>query len=300
MNEMYGIIDIGSNTMRLSCYCVENGRLQQLFHKKNMAGLAGYVDESNKLTDKGIDKTIKTLESFKRMIGYVGLMSFYVIATASFRNVNNTQKIVDTIKKRTGIFVHVLSGREEAVYDFMGTKYYSDLEEGMVVDIGGGSTEIVQFIDNKIIDAESINIGSLNTYKKHVDNLFPTAEEEGEIRKMVRKKLDKLSFTGSKSLLGVGGSIRACLKLYNDYYGYKPNNMKMTYSKMHKLLKNTFRGGKPDLDRILKIIPERIHTITPGLIILDEICDAYSIKEIELSPGGLREGFMVEQLIHDN
>ena len=74
----------------------------------------------------------------------------------------------------------------------------------------------------------------------------------------------------------------------------------MTYSKMHKLLKNTFRGGKPDLDRILKIIPERIHTITPGLIILDEICDAYSIKEIELSPGGLREGFMVEQLIHDN
>ena len=110
---MYGVIDIGSNTVRLSCYKVVKKELIYVFHKKNMAGLASYVEKSGKLSDKGIKASIDILNDFKKIVSCVGLDQLFVIATASFRNVSNTKEIVDQIYKNTGLMVDVLTGEEE-------------------------------------------------------------------------------------------------------------------------------------------------------------------------------------------
>ncbi len=164
---MYGIIDIGSNTMRLSCYRVVGCEIENVFHKKEVAGLASYVDENGNLSEKGIKAAIEILKEFKQVITSVNFHSLYVIATASFRNVGNTEYIVSKIKSETDMDVEVISGESEAEYDFIGATYHNNLDDGILIDIGGGSTELVFFADRKVKEAVSIPIGSLNMFNKY-------------------------------------------------------------------------------------------------------------------------------------
>lgn len=294
---MYGIIDIGSNTMRLSCYRVADRELLPAFHKKAMAGLAGYVDNEGCLSEKGIKKAIEILEDFKNIVMCVGLDAVYIIATASFRNVENTEKIVEEIFQATGLRVQVLSGKEEALYDFIGASYYMASDDGMVVDIGGGSTELVCFQRKEAGKAVSVPIGSLNMFSRVVHGLFPEKEEEMEIRRRMEKELSQLDIERQKLILGVGGTNRACLKLYNDYYDLSPENTQMECSQMKELLENIGEGKKIGMKRILKIVPDRIHTILPGMIILDEIMTCYKSKKVQISAWGVREGYMIERVL---
>lgn len=299
---MYGIVDIGSNTMRLSCYRVVDKHLLHVFHKKTMVGLAGYINEDNCLSKKGIKMAIDTLNDYNNIVKCVGLDQLYVIATASFRNVDNTDEIVKAIKEQTGIKVAVLSGKEEAMYDFKGATYCTDAKSGIVVDIGGGSTELVWFDQKEVRDAVSIPVGSLNTFTRFVDQFFPDQEEENEIRMHVRNTLEKFIDESdalakhNDLILGVGGTNRACAKLYNDFYDLDTKNTRMECEKISLMLKRIMKGKKSDRKRILKMVPDRIHTIIPGIIVLDEIYKYYQCKEIELSAGGVREGFMLEKL----
>ncbi|MGN0157782.1 MAG: hypothetical protein ACI39W_01355 [Brotaphodocola sp.] len=294
---MYGIIDIGSNTMRLSCYRVVDKTLISVFHKKAMAGLAGYVDENKNLSQEGINKAIKTLEDFQKIVMCVGMDNLYVIATASFRNVENTKEIVAQIRERTGMEVQVLSGEEEAICDFNGARYNDRMDDGMVIDIGGGSTELVPFRGDHAKHAVSIPLGSLNLFSKYVEELFPDKSEELQIRARVRKELDKLDMEAKKEILGVGGSNRACLKLYNNYYKLDDSNRKMECEKIHTMLAAFCANNKMFMRRILKIVPDRIHTVIPGMLVLDEICSYYKCRSVKVTNWGVREGYLIEKVL---
>lgn len=294
---MYGIIDIGSNTMRLSCYRVVDKMLIPVFHKKEMAGLVGYVDESKNLSAKGIAKAIKTLKDFQKIVMCVGLDNLYVIATASFRNVENTAEIVKQIQDQTGLNVQVLSGEEEAMCDFNGARHNENMEEGIVVDIGGGSTELVPFSGDHVNHAVSIPLGSLNLFSKCVEELFPNKAEEMLIRARVRKELDKLQIGNKREILGVGGSNRACMKLYNDYYKMPDGNREMECEKIHEMLGMFSVNQKKSMKRILRIVPDRIHTVLPGIIVLDEIINHYHCEKVTVSKWGVREGFLIERVL---
>lgn len=294
---MYGIIDIGSNTMRLSCYRVVDRSLVTIFHKKATAGLAGYVDENKNLSKEGIDKAIKTLKDFQKIVMCVGLDNLYVIATASFRNVENTEEIITQIFQETGLNVRVLSGEEEAICDFNGARYNDRLEEGMVVDIGGGSTELVPFSGDNVKRAVSIPLGSLNLFSKCVEDLFPNKSEEMAIRARVRRELDKLDIEAKREILGVGGSNRSCLKLYNDYYKLEDSNREMDCEKIHEMLQDFCINHKKVMKRILKLVPDRIHTVIPGMLVLDEIISYYKCRKVKVSNWGVREGYMIGKVL---
>ena len=296
---MYCIIDIGSNTMRLSCYRVIDRQLTYVFHKKRMAGLASYVEENGNLLKKGLDKAIEILNDFKKIIQSVGIDTVFIIATASFRNVNNTQEILTQIKDATDFDVEVLSGEEEAVYDFIGASHLTSSRDGIVVDIGGGSTEIVFYSDGIIEKALSLPFGSLNLYSKKVAKLFPKKEEVHDIRKLIKDSLDKLAITkDNQTILGVGGTNRAVCKLYNEYFGLPSDNKVMKCSKITKMLHKIREDKRIALSYILQIIPERIHTIIPGMIIMDEINKYYQCKDVEVSSWGVREGYLIQKLLN--
>lgn len=294
---MYGIIDIGSNTMRLSCYRVVEKTLLPTFHKKYMAGLAGYVTEEHFLSEEGIQVIINALKDFRNIVMCVGLDKCYVIATASLRNVENTEDILKTISEETGFEVVVLSGKQEALYDFKGATYNTTQDSGMVVDIGGGSTELVCFNDQKAEHAISIPLGSLSMFSKHVNDLFPAVEEQAHIRSHVHEELEKLNIKEQKHVLGVGGTIRACMKLYNDYYKLDSTNTEMECAKINQMLLDMLDNPKKAMKKILKIVPDRIHTILPGLLVLDEINSYYKCNQVQLSAWGVREGYMIEKVL---
>ena len=294
---MYAVIDMGSNTMRLGIYHNEDGNFKQFFHKKEMVGLAGYVKDGF-LTDEGIEAAASVLKEFGTIVRNLGIEHVMVFATASLRNVENTEEAAVRLWQMTGFKIHVISGEEEAKLDFKGAVSQIRTRDGILVDIGGGSTEIVTFYDKTVLDALSIPVGSLSLFKKHVKRILPKDEERAKIRGIVNKQLNDSGLMIMKpesgQLVGIGGSIRALGRLYRHFYELPEECNVMEVKKLKKMYRQMAEKKNGKWQLILKLCPDRIHTLIPGFLILLTIIERYEIETVVISRCGLREGYLME------
>lgn len=293
-----GIVDLGSNTIRLSIYHCDQGQFRLLMHKKTMAGLAGYVQEGV-LSDSGILVACRTLAGYRALLDNFSVSHMHVFATASLRNIFNTAEAVETIRDVTGIQVEVLSGDEEAALSFRGAVLPGGMSTGVLADIGGGSFELVSYEDMSISSACSLPVGSLSLYTRFTDGLFPTADECREMRRFVNEQLEKAGAVQirRKHLCGVGGTVRAVAKLCNDVYGRDPELRTMSAQELKDLYKLLKKGGRDTLRQLLRSAPDRVHTLLPGLIILNAIVKTCGVETVEASAAGVREGYLMDRVL---
>ncbi len=291
---MYGVIDIGSNTIRLVIYKIDNGKLVPMINKKCSVGLAGYISEDNRLKKIGIEKAIEALNEFREIISYVQVQEIYPFATASIRNITNSKEVIVELKEKTGFDIRIFSGDEEAVFDYYGTLQSVDIESGLMIDVGGGSTELVFFERRKVVYTKSLPIGSLNLYKKYVEGLIPTKKERKKIKHAVKALLSDLVLPDLKLSLelicGVGGTARATQKLlkemnllYTDEY---------SCSLLTELIDILKKDSESFYRQLLKSSPDRIHTFTPGLMVMNVIAKFYGSETVITSKYGVREGYL--------
>ena len=294
-----GIVDVGSNTIRLSIYHWEGQKFKLLMNKKEMAGLAGYI-KNGLLSDSGILVACRVLAGFKALLRNFDIADLYVFGTASLRNIVNTEEALETIEAVTGIKVEVLSGADEAAFSFLGATVGGGAPgSGMLADVGGGSTELVAYQDGAITSGCSLPMGSLSLFTKHVSGLFPTKEERKAIRSDVKEELERAKTAGlrCKHLTGVGGTFRAAAKLCNDLSGADPDNRIIPAGEIHALYKGLKKGDQDTLRQILRSVPDRVHTILPGLAILTAILDAYEVSTVSVSACGVREGYLLRRVM---
>lgn len=98
------------------------------------------------------------------------------------RNISNTDDALQTIQAETGLSVDVLTGYQEATFDFIGAAHSINLDEGVLLDIGGGSTEILVYERGEIQNAVSLPFGSLSMFTNYVSSLFPTKKEKKKLK----------------------------------------------------------------------------------------------------------------------
>lgn len=282
--------------MRLSVYACRGEHVTVLFTKKETAGLAGYVADGV-LTEEGVEQCVTVLKAFQESLLGIRIDGFSVFATASLRNVHNTDDILRTIARRTGIAVEILSGQDEAILDFIGATHSVGLESGLLIDIGGGSAEFTAFSNRVISCAESIPLGSLSLYTNYVEELLPTPSEQKAIRRAVLKKLETVKpLVGARftDICGVGGTIRAVQKM-NRRAGGSPEGFSV--KELRALLSKMQKPDKDTLRMILKAVPDRIHTLIPGMLILDTAADYYKSERIHVSTFGVREGYLYARVL---
>ena len=108
-------MDFGSNGIKLDVYQynTKNNKIKLLTHDSDISPIKGYV-ENNNLTEKGINTVISIFEDFDEILELADVDEKYYYATASLRNINNADEIINTIKNKTGITIHILSGEQEA------------------------------------------------------------------------------------------------------------------------------------------------------------------------------------------
>lgn len=302
---MYLVIDIGSNTIRAVVFHLEGKTLIPVLNKKYSAGLAGYVQADGALSRTGIELCLDVLAEICTLIEAFKFDGVYPFATASLRNISNSGQVLDEIRQRCGLEVKLLTGREEAFYDYYGASRHLAARDGVLVDIGGGSTEILLYEDGRPQTAESIEMGSLNLYNRFVSGIVPGKEEIRAICAAVRNQLSALGFAeydkkkGARPVIcAVGGSARAALKLYNSLYAQDKSNLSYKRYFLKSLL--TARCVSCDQEQltqlILRIAPERIHTLLPGIAVLYTVAKYFGGKEIVTSSYGVREGYLYCQL----
>ncbi len=296
---LHALVDLGSNSIRLSVYKYRDNKIIPLINKKEMVGLAGYVINGS-LTEAGIRNAITVLAGYKEIIKNFGIPHMHVFATASLRNINNTQDVLERIRQATTINVDVLSGVEEARLDFVGATYFLKKNRGILVDIGGGSTELVVFEGNTIQKLTSIPIGSLNLYVNNVKKILPDTSERKKIKKRIDEQLDSLNWKklgSSYELCGIGGTVRGCFRICQELF-YENKDMKfITPSDIKKVVNLLEQKDLTSFKDIYRIVPERIFTITPGIMILNETIKRFKPETITLSKTGLREGYLIDQIL---
>lgn len=297
-----GIVDLGSNTIRLSIYHWEGRQFKLLMNKKEMAGLAGYIKDGV-LSDRGILVACQVLSGFKALLENFDIRDIHVFATASLRNIVNTEDALDTIRAVTGVTVEVVSGSDEATLSFLGATVGGGAPDtGLLADIGGGSTELVAYEKGGITSGCSLPMGSLSLFTRYVTGLFPTREERHAIRDQVEAELERAKTQGVRCahLTGVGGTIRAAAKLCNDLSGADQNNRTIPAEEIRALYKDLKKGDQATLRQILRIVPDRVHTILPGLAILCAVLKSYEVETVLVSPCGVREGYLLQRVMGVN
>jgi exopolyphosphatase/guanosine-5'-triphosphate,3'-diphosphate pyrophosphatase len=294
-----GIVDLGSNTIRLSIYKSENDTLKLLLGKKSVAGLLGYVRDGV-MTSKGVQKACSVLNNFKDILTNFGITHTYVFATASLRNITNTGEVLRLIKQATGYDIDLLSGEEEAALDFYGALHSARLEQGLLVDIGGGSTELVVFENETISNAVSLTVGSLSLSLRHIAAIVPSKDELKSIRQDVLSELklpEQFQDARLKTICGVGGSVRAARKIYNDIFDMPEGNMVMETGKLAKVLSAYKKRPAEVLQRVMQLAPDRLHTIFAGIAALCAISEHFEASEIVVSTYGVREGYLYHKVL---
>lgn len=304
---MHAIIDIGSNTIRLVIYKINDDSYNILLNKKEMAGLASYVD-GNMMSLSGINKACAILIELKKIAQDLGIADIYPFATAALRNVTNSAAAVREIEERTSLKIHVISGQTEAKLDFIGAAKTVNLASGLLIDIGGASTELVSYENMIIQSAISLPIGSLSAYKKYVQHFFPNKNEQKKIANAVLHLLNKedtASFNDSYTdICGVGGTIRSSQKLYNNTFNLSSQNQCIQTKYISNIIKKYLSDKKKDaisrttLDTLLDVVPERIRTILPGMIILKTLIKQYNAQNIFVSNAGVREGYLTKFILN--
>jgi exopolyphosphatase/guanosine-5'-triphosphate,3'-diphosphate pyrophosphatase len=293
------IIDIGSNSMRLTLYEIAGRDLKILFKAKNMAGLARYV-EKGALSDEGIDRAVSGLLTFKETLASLEIKNVAVFATASLRNILNTDEAVASIRIATGYPVEVISGETEAQLGYMGAMRELHLTGGAFFDVGGASTEIVSFSEGIALASASFRVGSLSLYRECVKKILPGKGSQRRIRKHLKEEIDRkglIPFEKCDILAGVGGTARAVHKLCQRYYHLPLKGNCITREQLFGLSSLLCQGGRTATDLILKLEPERIHTIVPGIMILVHLFELFDAKEMVVSQSGVREGYLCQKVL---
>lgn len=295
----YAITDLGSNTIRLSVYQTgPEGGFERLFSEKEMAGLAGYIS-GGVLSQEGIERACQALQHFQKLLRPFGMEQMHVFATASLRNIRNTSEAVEAIERATGLRVDVVSGALEAQLSYLGALKSMDLHSGAMFDLGGGSTELVEVRDGQILRAQSLPIGSLNLFQRHVSKIWPKRKEAAAIADSVREALALADLPQERAaqVCGVGGTARAVLKIANAWYGRPALDRCLTPDELDALTERLMQRDELARKLILHACPDRVHTILPGILLMNAVCAALCEGEIYISKYGVREGYLCHKFL---
>ena len=292
----YALIDIGSNSIRLNVYNKDNIQ-KEVFSKKYMAGLAGFV-EDGKLSDKGIKKLIKVLSAQKMLLDYLPIDEIYAFASASLRNVDNGKDIVKKIKKELNLNIDLISAEEEALYGVEGMKMAYDFDNFYTIDIGGGSTEICYLKNKDIKDKYFLKAGSLSLFRDYVENTIPSVREYDEMINAIDKVIaNDLDIYKDAKLVASGGTARALGNIFEELDN--DSDKEYTLDDVKNYIYEMIDKNKKTIRTTVMVVPERLHSIVPGAILLYRILKFLNIDKVYVSKLGVREGYLKDKIIKE-
>ena len=159
-NNIAAGIDIGSNSIRLIIAEIENNKIKNIiYQEKATTRLATNIDKTGILSDEPFTKSINVLAGFKKALDKYNVTKIKTVATSAVREAKNGEEFIKAAKNE-GIEISIISGKEEGMLEYLGV--CSGLDAGshpLILDVGGGSSEIIYMQENKELHTESHKIG---------------------------------------------------------------------------------------------------------------------------------------------
>lgn len=298
-----GIIDIGSNSIRLVIYdTTPEGGYKIIKECKYSARLSEKITKEGRLEQQDMDTIIPVLRQFKEICDAFEVDKIRAGATAAIRNAANSAEIIAYLSEASSITIEVITGHQEAYFGFLGVINAFDVQDGFVIDIGGGSTEVTLFRGRRYQHSISFPFGAVNTNLMFSHHGNWNAEQVKKLQAYVTGRLvehDWLSTGAGLPLYGLGGTLRSLGKLDQKNRDYSlPNSHGYTLSsetidRFMEVLPAMPYEKRKDLDGLSK---SRADIIVSGLIIFHTVYKYIGASQGLISGEGLREGMLHDLL----
>ena len=296
MTERIAIIDLGSNSARLIIMHVyANGAYNLVYHQKETVRLSEGAMGSGTLQADAMSRAINALQVFAHMCVLFKVDEILAVATAAVRNAQNGPDFLQTASQQTGIPLKVISGEAEAKLGYLGAINTIDVQNALLFDLGGGSTELTLIKDRKIQETVSLPFGAVNLTEKFGTQNDPTESQVSELQTFITTQLQTLSWLKGLSLplLGVGGTARNIAKMDQKRKNYpfpKIHNYRLGYMSLDDLWSHLVKMTSSQRAKMPGLSSERADLIVAGTTIVKCLFDVTRSPNLIISGCGVREG----------
>ena len=293
-------IDIGTNSLLMTIAegSVDNPRV--LADRATVTRLGEGVDATGKLTPEAILRTIEVIKRYAEEARAVGAQ-IVAVGTSALRDAENSRVFLDPASSHVGGDIEIIDGKREAELTFRGAlsgiAYPGPVT---VVDIGGGSTEIVRGEDNKVIESTSMNIGSVRLTERHLKTDPPTDAEMEALDRNLTAVIEGSTVQPTTPLVGIAGTVTtlaAVARKMVEYDGAEVHGTRLLTEEIREMISG-FRSVR-STDRVARfpgLTPGRSDVIIAGAQILLRLAERAKTSQITVSDRGVRWGILVDNL----
>ncbi len=301
MKDSIAIIDLGSNSIRMNIFGINDQGGYSIYDQASeMVRLSERLGSDLLLKEEPMQRTINALNYFQKLIDVNAVNKVYALATAAVRMAKNQKVFLERVKVETGFEFTVLSGDQEAYYDYLGVVNSMELRDALIVDIGGGSTELIWMKNRELVKAISLPIGSV-TLSEQFNEIKPRKKRMDMAEKHIMaiyKKIDWLGELKGSPIIGLGGVIRTLGKVDRAKNGYPLENLhnyRLHEKEVQVICDQIFKSDQKELEKISGISKRRADIIALGLLPFKCLFEMNDAPEIRISGNGLRDGYFYEK-----
>ncbi|NVK23245.1 MAG: phosphatase [Kangiellaceae bacterium] len=293
--QHYAAIDLGSNSFHLAVAEYDGNAFRVIGRIKQKVQLANGLDNSDMLSQEAMQRGLDCLTLFAERIKDIPFSHVKVVATYTLRKAKNSSEFVHQAKQILNHSIDILPGTEEARLIYDGVSHnHPDIQRALVIDIGGGSTEIILGDKFDPIFLDSLSIGCV-TYGRYFPNgiinatHFNKAVDHAAIEV---SPVEKRYFSDNwEHCLGSSGSIEA---IYQVLVGFGYNEGFITFEHLKLLKQKLIDIGHIDNIKLEGLSSSRINTFATGVAILYALFQELKIDKMYIANGSLREGILLE------
>ena len=301
-----GVLDVGSNTVHLLVVDAHRGgHPTPMSSTKATLRLAEATDSAGKITKRGADKLISTIDEFAKIADSSGCAEMMAFATSAVRDAGNSDDVLSRVRKETGVELRVLTGVDESRLTFLAVRRWYGWSAGRIInlDIGGGSLEMSSGVDEEPEVALSLPLGAGRLTREWLPEDPPGRRRVAMLRDWLDSELSEASVkileAGNPDLtVATSKTFRSLARLTGAAPSGAGPRVKrtLTANGLRQLISFISRMTTADRAELEGVSAERAPQIVAGALVAEASMRALSIESVDICPWALREGLILRKL----
>ncbi|MDE2304890.1 MAG: exopolyphosphatase [Gammaproteobacteria bacterium] len=297
--DVLAAVDLGSNSFHMVVARHSHGQILILDRLREMVRLAAGLDESGRLDDAAVERALRCLERFGQRLRAMHADSVRVVGTNALRRARRKRWFLERARAALGHPIEIISGLEEARLIYSGVAHTSPMshDKRLVIDIGGGSTELVIGEGFNPMLLESMSVGCVGLAARYFEDGRITEKRFERARTAVRMELEPVTAAYRKlgwlEAFGSSGTVRVIGDLLRRLY---PDEPRITPGNLAKLADRALAAGHVDRLALVEVDAERAPVFPSGLAILLEVVETLGIDRLRIAEGAMREGLLYDMM----
>lgn len=301
-----GVLDVGSNTVHLLVVDAHRGgHPTPMSSTKASLRLAESIDDSGRLTRRGADKLVDTVDEFAKIAASSGCAELMAFATSAVRDAKNSDEVLARVRSQTGVDLRVLTGEDESRLTFLAVRRWYGWSAGRIInlDIGGGSLELSTGVDEAPDIALSLPLGAGRLTREWLPDDPPGRRRVAMLRDWLDTELAQAAKTvlraGAPDLaVGSSKTFRSLARLTGAAPSADGPRAKrtLTANGLRQLIAFISRMTAADRAELEGVSAERAPQIVAGALVAEASMRAMSLESVDICPWALREGVILRRL----